>query len=81
MTRVSVTSGNGKLTIEVSDVKAKKMRFETSFGTACRLIKEANKTYEKDGDMFEYLSRIQFAINLCSAESTRTLLKLVKYGN
>lgn len=79
MTRVTVTSGNGKLTIEVANHKA--TQIESTFGTSCRLIKEANAQYETDGNYFEYLSRIQFAINLCSPASTKTLLKLVKYGN
>ena len=80
MIRVSVFTANGlKLTFECKN-KREADKIQSTYGNAVRLIKEANAQYEKDGNRFEYLSKCQFAINLCNVEFTRSLTKLMIYA-
>lgn len=79
MVRVTVVTASGqKLTMEMDGRSARKVR--STFGCAVEHIKEANKAFERKRiDHFEYLSRVQFAINLCSVAYTTSLNKIAKY--
>ena len=81
MVRITTQCGNQTLTIEVSAKKASKMNDKphTPFGCAVMVIKDANKRFEKDGNYFEYLSSVNFAMNQCSLDSYKTLRKIAKY--
>ena len=79
--RITTQCGTGTITIEVSERKAAKM-FEkpmTPYGTAIKAIQNANRRYEKDGDHFEYLSAVHFAMAQCSMEMYNSLRKAAIY--
>ena len=81
MVRITTNCGNQTLTIEVDAEKAKEYDDTpmTPFGCAVEAIKTANKRYEEDGNHFEYLSSVNFAMAQCAIESYKTLRKIAKY--
>ena len=73
--------GDGTITIEVEDNDPRVTSDEpvTAYGTAVKAIQEANRVYEENGDHFEYLCKVQFAMNQCSVAMYNSLRKIAKY--
>lgn len=76
--RVTTQCGNKTITVEMTEKQAKNS-VVTAYGCAIRAIQEANRRYEKDGDHFEYLNAVHFAMSQCSMAVYNSLRKAAIY--
>ena len=76
--RITTMCGNGTITVEMTEKKANG-KIMTAYGTAVKAIQQANRRYEKDGNRFEYISAVHFAMAQCSMEMYNSLRKIAKY--